>query len=377
MVRKRNFLNLVFVALSVFACSILSDQTNGAASDGTDVANEAFNLRMAGKADEAKGLLEKALADNPENAAAHYELARTKFHMLLGNPGENLADALGDAQQSVEKAMQNDPDNVIYPLFTGHVSFLQAYLQGMTGNESAAEQHADEACEFFGAILKLKPDYYQAMVYLVEINSMVENRDKAVEYERQLAKMTGAPEAKPEVKIYHAKARSILFPDECGVDFWKDTVLKDCPKNPDVLEELGKAYLGEEKVDDAVRCFEQAIAIDPEKSYLFLDLSIYHTFRAIRAGNNKELLQESIKSGDAAVTRYIDSKPIQPMLAYALGVQSKYKSRSGDKELAKTLVNKANALDPYFSKATAAPTPDLFIPPDKVSENHRYLARPF
>ena len=206
---------------------------------------------------------------------------------------------------------------------------------------------------------------------------MVENREKAVGHEKQLAKMAGAPDVKPEVKLYHAKARSILFPDQCGVDFWKNTILKDCPGNPDVLEELGKAYLGEEKVDDAVKCFEQAIEFDPEKSHLFLDLSIYHTFRAIRAGNNKELLQESIKSGDAAVTRYIESKPSQPMLAYALGVQSKYKSHSGDKELAKTLVNRANALDPYFSKATAAPDPHLFIPPDKISENHRYLARPY
>lgn len=377
MVRKRIFPNLAFAALSVFACGILIGQTNGATSNGTDVATEAFNLRMAGKADEAKELLEKALVDNPENAAAHYELARTKFHMALGNPGENFADTLGDAQQSIEKAVQNDPDNVIYPLFAGHISFFQAYLQKMTGNESVADKHVAKTCESFESALKLKPDCYQAIVYLVEINSMDENRDKAIEYKEQLAKMAGAPDAKPEVKLYHAKAESILFPDKCGVDFWKNTVLKNCPGNPDVLEELGKAYLGEEKVDDAVKCFEQAIEIDPDKSCLFLDLSIYHTFRAIRAGNNKELLQASIKSGDAAVTRYIESKPIQPMLAYALGVQSKYKSHSGDKELGQTLIKRANALDPHFSKATGAPIPDLFIPPGKVSENHRYLARPF
>ena len=377
MVRKRIFSNLAFAALSVFACGILIGHTSGAASDDTDVATEAFNLRMAGKADEAKGLLEKELAENPENAAAHYELARTKFHMALGNPEKNLADMLGDAQQSIEKALQNDPDNVIYPLFAGHISFFQAYLQMMTGNESAADKHAAGACESFGAALKLKPDCYQAIVYLVEINSMVKNRQEAIGYEKQLAKMAGAPDAKPEVKLYHAKARSILFPDECDVDFWENTVLKDCPGNPDVLEELGKAYLGEEKVDDAVKCFEQAVEIDPEKAYLFLDLSIYHTFRAMRARGNKELLQKSIKSGNAAITRYIDSKPVQPMLAYALGVQSKYKSHSGDKESAQTLINRANALDPHFSKATGAPIPDLFIPPGKVSENHRYLARPF
>ena len=377
MVRKHNLLNLAFVVLSVFACGILIGQTNGAASNGPDVATEAFNLRMAGKADEAKELLEKALANNPENAMAYYELARTKFHMTLGNPGENFADMLGDAQKSIEKALQNDPDNVIYPLFAGHIGFFQAYLQMMTGNKSAADQLAAKACESFESVLELKPDCYQAMVYLVEINSMLENKDKALEYERQLAKMAGEPDAELGVKVYHAKANSILFPDKCGIDFWKDTVLKDCPGNPDVLEELGKAYLGEKKVDDAVECFEQAVKIDPEKSYLFLDLSIYHTFRAMRARGNKELLQASIESGNAAVTRYIESKPTQPMLAYAFGVKSKYKSHSGDKEQAQALIKKANALDSYFSKATGAPIPDLFIPPDKISENHRYLARPF
>lgn len=377
MTRKRILLNLMLAAISIFACGLLIGRISAAASGGIDVATEAFNLRMVGKAGRAKELLEKTLAQNPENAAAHYELARTKFHMTLGNPGENFADMLGDAQQSIEKAAQSDPDNVIYPLFAGHIGFFQAYLQMMTGNESAAGKHAAEACQSFESVLELKPDCYQAMLYLIEINSMVENKDKALEYKEQLAKMAAVPDAKPEAKLYHAKAMSILFPDQCGVDFWKDTVLKDCPGNPDVLEELGKAYLGQEKVDDAVKCFEQAIQIDPEKSYLFLDLSIYYTFRAIRAGDNKELLQASIKSGDAAITKYIESEPIQPMLAYALGVQSKYKSRSGDKQLAQALINKANALDPYFSKATGAPIPDLFIPPDKVSENHRYLARPF
>jgi len=97
----------------------------------------------------------------------------------------------------------------------------------------------------------------------------------------------------------------------------------------------------------------------------------------MRAGDDEKSLQASIASGDAAIARYIDSEPIQPMLAYALGVRSKYKTHSGDKEQGQALFKQAQALDPYFSKATGAPDPALFIRPGNISENHRYLMRPF
>jgi hypothetical protein len=94
------------------------------------------------------------------------------------------------------------------------------------------------------------------------------------------------------------------------------------------------------------------------------------------ARGNSELLQKEIAAGDAAVTRYLDCKPILPMQAYALGVQYKYKAHSGHKEQADELLKKDEALDHYFSKATGAPHPDLFIRPDEISHNHRYLFRP-
>jgi hypothetical protein len=161
------------------------------------------------------------------------------------------------------------------------------------------------------------------------------------------------------------------------VDFWKSILTKEKTGQADILEELGKAFLRDERADEATKHFERAIELDAAKAYLFLDLSIYHTFRAMRARQDEELLQSSLRSGDAAVTRYLESKPIQPMQAYALGVQSKYKNFLGDKEQGEALVDRAKALDPYFSKATGSPHPDLFIPPGETSRNHRYLLRPF
>ena len=39
-------------------------------------------------------------------------------------------------------------------------------------------------------------------------------------------------------------------------------------------------------------------------------------------------------------------------------------------------VEKAEAIDPYYSKAFGMPSRELFIPPGEVSHNHRYLFRP-
>ena len=117
--------------------------------------------------------------------------------------------------------------------------------------------------------------------------------------------------------------------------------------------------------------FEQAIQRDLSKAYLFLDLSIYHTFRAMRAGKtDKELFQKSVAAGDAAISRYLDSEPIRPMQAYALGVRAKYRFFSAEKEQGQEFIRRAKALDPYFSKATGAPAPDQFILPDEVSRTH-------
>jgi len=339
----------------------------GAAKGKTEskkVAMDAYKLRMQGKVDDANSLLTQAILKNPHNAAAHYELARTKLHMALGNP-EKLVERIEDANKSIIKAIENDPNNAIYPFFEGHIALIQNYM-------SQTKENAAKLCGAFESALKLKPDYRQAMLYLVEIYSTVPKEDggdksKAEQYAKKLEEMD---------KVFGAKARWILMPKDANrVDYWRN-VMKNHEGNTDVLEEMGKAYLWTDDVNDAVLCFEKAIKIDPEKSYLFMDLSIYHTWASLGARDNSELRQRAIAAGDAAVTRYLDSKPVLPMQAYALGVQYKYKAHSGHKEQADELLKKAKELDPYFSKMTGAPIPDLFIAVDEIPHSHRYLFRP-
>jgi tetratricopeptide (TPR) repeat protein len=336
-------------------------------------ATEAWQLRMQGKVDDARVLLEKAIQENPSNAAAYYELARIKVHMALGDPRDmkSVMERIGEAQQSIAKARAIEPSNVIYPAFEGGLALLQAYPAWMQ-NQPDTKEKMGKVCDAFESALKLKPDYRQVMLSLVELYGTLPadkggDKSKAEKYAAQLEGMDA---------VYGAKARSILLPAEANnVDYWQG-VLKKHEGNADVLEELGKAYLRADKVDDAVSCFDKAFKINPEKSILFLDLSIYHTWLAMRAENGSESFRKAVASGEAAVTRYLDTKPILPMRAYALGVQSRYLSHSGRKEQGDALLKQAQALDPYFSKATGAPSPDLFIRPDEISHYHRYLFRP-
>lgn len=342
------------------------------ATAAENAATEAYELRMEGKVDQARTLLEETLTKMPDNAAAYYELARTQMHMALGNP-KTLEQDFAAAQKSIDQAVAHDSQQVMYHTFAGHVAHFQAYFALKLGKPDL-KKHFIKACNAFEAALKVKPDYPQVMLYLVELHGQFpENagadKSKSAAYAAQL---------KAVDDIYAAKAKSILSPESCGVEFWKALLSKSQPENTEVLEELGKAHLRENEVDQAVKCFERAIELDPEKTYLFLDLSIYHTFRAMQARNSdKELFQESLQAGDAAITRYLNSKPIHPMEAYALGVKSKYKSAGGDQEQAQQLIKRAKALDPYFSKATGAPDPHQFIPTTEVSQKHRYLLRPF
>lgn len=338
------------------------------ADDG--VVDEAYQLRMRGKVDEARTLLEKTVETAPDHAAAHYELARTKMHMALGNP-EDLATKLADAQKSADQAVVHDSQKVMYHSFAAQVAYLRAYHALMRGGTDAKE-HFTAACGAFEAALKLKPDYPQVLLYLAELHASFPetagaDRAKAKAYAEKLAGN----------EVYAAKAESVLSLDSCGVEFWEKLLAKK-PGNADVLEELGKAHLRDDEVEQAVSQFELAIGRDPSRTYLFVDLSIHHTFGAMEARqSDRELFEKHVSAGDAAITRYLESQPNNPMRAYALGVKSKYKWASGDEEQRAALIEQAVALDPYFSKMTGQPNPDLFIPPTEVSRNHRYLTRPY
>ena len=338
-----------------------------------DVAMDAYNLRMKGNMAEAIRLLQQFIQDNPDSAPAQYEIARAQYHMALGNPRE-LSSLMEDSQTSIGRAIAIDPNNVMHHLFAGHIATIRGYMaMHAQENGSAAKEQYAMACEAYKSALSLNSDYSIALLYLVELYGTLPEEvggDKAIA-EKYVTQLEEADE------IFGAKAHSLLLQeDDDKVSYWKAKLNKH-EGNADVLEELGKAYLSEDKVDDAVSCFEEAVKTNPKKAYLFLDLSIYHTFLAMGARSDPEVFKTNAILGEAAVTKYLESDPVQPMRAYALAVRSKYKSYLGENEKAQKLFEQAKSLDGNFPKATGLPHPDLFIPPGEISQQHRYLMRRF
>ncbi|MFC1572066.1 tetratricopeptide repeat protein [Candidatus Eisenbacteria bacterium] len=350
----------IVLTLTVFAQAM--------ASQSAGVAESAYELRMKGKLDDARKMLEEALVKDPDYAAGHYELARLTLHMGLGNPRE-MSSLLPKAQESIDLAMEKDPTEVAYPFFAGHVRFMLAYMAMQQGGPDVAAKVAS-SCSAFEAALRLKPDYREAKLHLVELYADAPeggDRSKAEAYTSELEK---------EDEVFGVKARSIL--EDVGVADWK--LLRDkYPGDTDVIEELGKAYLNKGNVIETGKCFEEAIRIDPKTAFLFMDLGRYHVFGAIQAmqSDDKEVLQMHLSAAEIAIRRYLEFEQSAPMKAYALEMLAKVKRGAGDQEEKERLRKEAQALDPHHSKATGSPGLVLFMSPGTILQDHRYLARPY
>jgi len=132
-------------------------------------------------------------------------------------------------------------------------------------------------------------------------------------------------------------------------------------------------------VTESVKCFDKAVEIDSSKVILFMDLGRYHLafVMEILMSEDQEALPMHLAAGEAAMSRYLESEHLAPMKAYALRMLSNVKRRTGELDEGDKLRAEASALDPNHSRATGCPPLVLFTPPGTISQEHRYLTRPF
>ena len=120
------------------------------------------------------------------------------------------------------RAVAHDSQKVMYHTFAG-MSLTFKHTTLFRSGKPNVKEHFITACNAFEAALKLKPDYPQVMLYLVELHGQFpENagadKSKATAYAGQLETTDD---------VYAAKAKSILFPESCGVEFWKALLSKN------------------------------------------------------------------------------------------------------------------------------------------------------
>jgi len=324
---------------------------------------EAYQLRIDGKVDDAKNLLENILKEDSTNAMAHYELARTLNYMNLR--GSEKAD------QYLAKALEYDPDNVTYAYYNAKNCFLKAYIALQTDGENA-QKLVENSCNEFVRVLELKNNYPEALMYLVEFygdlpEELGGNKTKAEEYTRKLEKMD---------RFYGAKARLVMMPQGTDmVEYWEKYIAEH-GEDSKVLKELGVANLFNDNVEGAQKSFEKAMALDKIQNIRLLDLSRYHMMNVMQ---NRDVADVELPKCKKYIEQYLAStpEPIPPLKAYALGMMVKINMFSGNQEEGKKIMEEAKAIDPYFSRAFGIPSLALFEAPDKTDHHFQSYFIPY
>lgn len=364
---KRHFI-IMSLSFAVACMSFVLWSCTGQELDKT--VQQAYELRMNGQADSAKALLEQVIAEDSTNAAAWYEIARTKLHMGLGNP-RDLMSGIADIQQTVQKAVENDPDNVIYQYYMGYIDYFNLYASIKMGKDDVSEDFT-KVVESYKSVLILKPDYNEAKLFLVELFAMLPSKmggdsAKAEKYVRELEEAD---------VVFGAKAREIVMPEDANyIEFWQKIEEKQMD-NADVQEALGRVCLYYENIEEATKYFEKAISLNAKKNILYVELGRYYLMQAMQNPAKLDSLAPLIKN---AFETYLKSQPepINPMKAFVISKLAMIKFRTGDKEGGNKLHEEAMTLDPYYSKAFGAPSQIQFDPPDEISRVHAYFSRPF
>jgi tetratricopeptide (TPR) repeat protein len=328
---------------------------------------KAFELRMGGKVDDARLLLEGILKKDSANAMANFEMARLKHYLLTGGGGIKIDDIL----VSINKAATYDPQNVTYAYYKAIVHFLNAFKAMQTGTNEV-KKNIEVTCFQFKKVLSMKPDYHEAALYLVEIYGMLPkdmggDSVKAQEYAVGL-------EAKS--KYFGSRANAVLAAKGTDmVKFWLDRLNQD-NKNADFFVDTGKAYLNNDDLVNAEKYFGEAIKSDPTKNILLLDMARYHMMVVMR---NKDLAKTNLPLAKSFLERYLKTvpEPVLPLKAYAMGLLTRTEMFLGNKAEADKIMEEAKSLDKYFSRAMGIPTLLLFDSPEQPMHHYFSFFSPF
>lgn len=214
-----------------------------------NVAMRAFELRMAGQVAEAIELLEKAVAANPANGPAQFELARVHFYTTMDSVERTegtlkqkqkaMKDKLRSAKKAIEKAIKADPANPRYHYWAGKIgTYNVVYDAHFIWTMPMVPIHSGSVIKSYEKAIKLKPDFYQARQELIGLYERLPwycggNKSKAEKHAKKLEQME--PESsdddlmvappkhmKTRLGIYDSRAVAVAY----AHSDWNDKRLK-------------------------------------------------------------------------------------------------------------------------------------------------------
>jgi tetratricopeptide (TPR) repeat protein len=317
------------LGLSVLAVGVL-----GAAP--TDIAQEAFDLRLAGKDDEAVQRLEEGLAADSTQAILFYELSRTRMFLL----------DIEGMQEAIERAVALAPDNSGYHHFAGMASGFSVINAAHHQQQEQMAHFAQMAFDELEAAIRCDPANDEARCLLVElIAGMAEDMGWDLEKAEEQA---GVLEAKDPV--WGAKARACLVSEDQKAELW-EKVVREHSDRWQAWYEAGGGFIELGKPDRAAECIDRALEMNPQTSEILLRLATSFA------------MTEDWDKARATTRRYIDLDPPLPLLAFAWARLGQIEERSGNPASGQELMDKALAMDPHLWRGFMPPPKEIFTRP--------------
>lgn len=328
----KNISHLILLILSVsFTCM-------GELTRATDlnVAQQAFQLRLAGRSDQAESLLREAIAKKPDATGLHEELARTLYYHM----------ELDAAQQAIDKARQLAPENARCHYLAGMIATYNAIRKYRGGDQQAVADQMKRAVDNFTQAIKLKPDYSEARLHLIQVYAnnpahLSGDKAKAKEHVRYLEKTD---------PVYGAQGRCSLERDAQAQVMLCQATVTDHPQDSRAHERLGVAYMHAGDLDQASDAIYKAAALAPQRSRVLFEL-------ALSAAQKKQYTR-----AEKALKDWLGStpKPPVPLQAYIHGALGQLAHMQGDVEKGRELRTQAKELDPHCWFTMRPPPECLF-----------------
>ena len=312
----------MLTTLLLMNLSLAADQA------ASDPALKAYDLRLAGKTDEAKALLEEATKKNPKDARAWFELARTCWQQWP------VKHDFKGAARAIDRACKLAPKENRYWLWAGYIHTYNSVAKahnvfswaGVPGEMVTGAKYAQKA-------LDLDPTCSAAryMLYCLYNNNPWYLGGSS----RKAKALLKNAQAKDPVGTALIEANKIpRDQQQKRLDLWL-ALLQTRPADPNVHKEIMTIA---SRMDDYALAREHAERIcqlAPARRFCLLELA-------------RNVLRKDPALAEELVNQYLAATDTPITLqAHAKGLLAKIRSRQGRAQEADELKAQARAMDPY------------------------------
>ncbi len=306
-------------------------------TEPADRAEEAFQLRMQARTDEALQLLEKDLAANPRNARSLFEMSRTKLYLM---DFDGMSEAIG-------KAVEIEPENAAYHHFAGLFTAYSLIDAAHHNDEEKMRECGQRVISELEAAVRVDPDLHDARCLLVQQLTDGVGPELGLDASAAEEHVRVLEEKDP---VMGAKARSNLLDDAWKRELWED-ILAEHGDEALACYEAGFAFIDLGDLPRAADCIDKAIKLDPARYYILLRLGTAYA------------IEKEWDRAREVIERYIRLNPPVPLKAFAFWYLGQIGKRSGKPAEGRKFMDKAVAMDAHLWKTFMPPPEVLFTKP--------------